>query len=205
MLQELGSEFISIMDKGGPLMWVIFITAWLAIIMLIERFIKINLWQKKALMDHLGFEQNEPYYPEKNNSSIKSPIAMLMAKIDFTKISDKSELVKQIKINMTEITPKLEGSLPTIAVIGTILPMLGLLGTVTGMIQVFETIALHGTGNPQQMAGGISQALLTTASGLIIAIPVIFTHHILARRLQHLLTTTEQSIHAMLKQHDFKQ
>ena len=76
----------------------------------------------------------------------------------------------------------------------TLLPMLGLLGTVVGMINVFEVIALHGTGDPQEMANGISQALLTTASGLIIAIPVIFAHHLLVQRLQALLATTEQSL-----------
>jgi biopolymer transport protein ExbB len=90
--------------------------------------------------------------------------------------------------------PKLEGTLPTIAVIGGLLPMLGLLGTVTGMINVFEVVAVHGTGNPQEMAYGISQALLTTASGLIIAIPVIFCHHLLSRRLRYTLAVTEQSL-----------
>lgn len=72
--------------------------------------------------------------------------------------------------------------------------MLGLLGTVTGMINVFEVVAVHGTGNPQEMAYGISQALLTTASGLIIAIPVIFSHHLLSRRLGYILAVTEQSL-----------
>ena len=95
---------------------------------------------------------------------------------------------------MKELMPRLEGMLPTIAVLGSLLPMLGLLGTVVGMIEVFEVIALHGTGNPQEMANGISQALLTTASGLIIAIPVIFFHHLLVRHLRYLLALTEQSL-----------
>jgi len=84
-----------------------------------------------------------------------------------------------------------------------LLPMLGLLGTVTGMIQVFEVIALQGTGDPQEMAHGISQALLTTASGLIIAIPVIFCHHLMVRQLRHVLAVTEQSMHAVYLQ-DYK-
>ena len=93
--------------------------------------------------------------------------------------------------------PRLEGSLPTIAIIGSLLPMLGLLGTVTGMIEVFEVIAIQGSGEAQEMANGISQALLTTASGLIIAIPVIFSHHLLSRKLRYVLALTEQSMHAV--------
>jgi len=84
-----------------------------------------------------------------------------------------------------------------------LLPMLGLLGTVTGMINVFEVIALHGTGNPQEMAFGISQALLTTASGLVIAIPVIFFHHLLVQRLQMVLAATEQSLQVVLSKAKF--
>lgn len=200
MLDTLLANFLEIMDKGGPVMWIIFITAWLAIIMLVERFIRINSWEKQALIDQFGYENNDNYRPQDYYTSNFSPISMLASRIDWDNAHDKSELVKQIKTQMGEITPKLEGSLPTIAVIGSILPMLGLLGTVTGMINVFDTIAIHGSGNPQQMAGGISQALLTTASGLIIAIPVIFAHHILSRRLRHVLTITDKTIQCMIKQ-----
>ena len=200
MLEVLLSDFQDIMDKGGPVMWIIFFTAWLAIIMLIERFIRINAWEKQALIDQFGFENNDNYKPETYITTNTSPVGMLSQKIDWQNVEDHAELNKQIKNHMGEIVPKLEGSLPTIAVIGTLLPMLGLLGTVTGMINVFDTIAIHGTGNPQQMAGGISQALLTTASGLIIAIPVIFAHHILSRRLRQVLAITDKTIHFMLKQ-----
>ncbi|MFW2372652.1 MAG: MotA/TolQ/ExbB proton channel family protein, partial [Gammaproteobacteria bacterium] len=79
-----------------------------------------------------------------------------------------------------------------------LLPMLGLLGTVTGMINVFEVIALHGTGKPEEMASGISQALLTTASGLIFAIPVIFLHHLLSRKVNELMVTTSQTMQILI-------
>lgn len=200
MLQTLSTDFMAIMDNGGPIMWVILVTAWLAIIMLIERFIKIRAWEKQALVDQFGYEKNNDYQPAEFYSPNQSPISLLVSKIDWEDIPDMNDLNKQIRTHMGEIIPKLEGSLPTIAVIGTILPMLGLLGTVTGMINVFDTIAIHGTGDPQQMAGGISQALLTTASGLIIAIPVIFSHHLLSKRLRHVLAITDNTIHIMLKQ-----
>jgi len=200
MLNTISTEFLSFMDKGGPIMWVIFVTAGVAIIMLIERALRINAWKKQAIFDQYGFEQKPDYSPIKYYSANRSPIALLHQQLDWKNIHNKLELQKQIKIQMSKLMPTLEGTLPTIAIIATILPMLGLLGTVTGMIQVFETIALHGTGDSQQMAGGISQALLTTASGLIIAIPVIFMHHLLVKRLRTILALTEQSIHALVKQ-----
>ena len=66
--------------------------------------------------------------------------------------------------------------------IGLISPLLGLLGTITGMIIAFQSIAMAGTGDPKVVAGGISQALVTTATGLIIAIPTIVAYRYLARR-----------------------
>lgn len=69
--------------------------------------------------------------------------------------------------------PELERNLPVLGTVAVVSPLFGLLGTVTGMISAFETIALVGTGDPQQLAGGISQALLTTAGGLTVALPCL--------------------------------
>jgi len=73
--------------------------------------------------------------------------------------------------------PELERYLPVLATIAVISPLFGLLGTVVGMIKAFTTIALEGTGDPQALAGGISQALLTTATGLTIAIPALIAYN----------------------------
>lgn len=72
--------------------------------------------------------------------------------------------------------PRLERSLNTLKVVAAVAPMLGLLGTVTGMIVTFQTIQLYGAGDPKMMAGGISQALMTTVLGLVVAIPVLLLH-----------------------------
>lgn len=192
MMQWL-NEFNDLMGRGGPVMWVIFFTAWVAIILLVERALQIHTWTKKATIDQNELDKNKHYTPPSHGRR-SSPVAILLHRLNWDEVHSKEDLSKQLNIHFAELMPKLEGMLPTIAVIGTLLPMLGLLGTVTGMIEVFEVIALHGTGNPQEMAHGISQALLTTASGLIIAIPVIFTHHLLARRLRYLLALTEQSL-----------
>lgn len=187
-------EFSDLMVRGGPVMWVIFFTAWVALVMLIERGLRIQAWSKYALRDQQAFDKDGHYQPPEPMGRHGSPIALLIKQLNWSEIHSREDLSKQLNIHLAALMPKLEGVLPTIAVIGTLLPMLGLLGTVTGMIQVFEVIALHGTGNPQEMSHGISQALLTTASGLIIAIPVIFFHHLLVQRLRFLLVITEQSL-----------
>ncbi|HBH35356.1 MAG TPA: biopolymer transporter ExbB, partial [Gammaproteobacteria bacterium] len=75
--------------------------------------------------------------------------------------------------------------------IADITPLLGLLGTVLGMISVFAEIVSAGVGNPGVLAGGISQALITTAAGLSVAIPAMFFHHFLASRVDELLLDME--------------
>lgn len=80
----------------------------------------------------------------------------------------------------------LKARLAAIAVLASVAPLLGLLGTVLGMIQTFDVISVFGTGNARAMAGGISVALVTTQSGLIIAIPGLFISGALARRARRL-------------------
>ena len=72
--------------------------------------------------------------------------------------------------------PAIETRVNSIKLIATIAPLLGLLGTVIGMIATFQSIQLFGTGDPKLMAGGISQALVTTMLGLIVAAPLLFLH-----------------------------
>ncbi|HPF35646.1 MotA/TolQ/ExbB proton channel family protein [bacterium] len=80
----------------------------------------------------------------------------------------------------------LKDRLAAIAVLASVAPLLGLLGTVLGMIETFDVISVFGTGNARAMAGGISVALVTTQSGLIIAIPGLFISGALARRARRL-------------------
>ena len=79
-------------------------------------------------------------------------------------------------------TPSLQRGILFIKVISVVAPLLGLLGTVTGMIQTFQAITLFGAGDPTIMAGGISQALMTTVLGLCVAIPTVLLHTIVSGR-----------------------
>jgi biopolymer transport protein ExbB len=88
--------------------------------------------------------------------------------------------------------PKLTKGINWIKIISVVAPLLGLLGTVTGMIDVFETMALFGTGDPKLMAGGISQALVTTVLGLVAAIPCVFLHTMTNNRSRQLIMLLEE-------------
>jgi biopolymer transport protein ExbB len=87
-----------------------------------------------------------------------------------------------LRLQAEHVRRFLRRRISAIAVLAAIAPLLGLLGTVLGMIQTFEVIALFGTGNAKAMAGGISVALVTTQSGLIVAIPGLFISRALSRR-----------------------
>jgi biopolymer transport protein ExbB len=77
-------------------------------------------------------------------------------------------------------------------IIGVVAPLLGLLGTVTGMIVTFQAITLFGTGDPKLMAGGISQALVTTVLGLMVAIPMVLLHTLVAGRSKKILHVLQE-------------
>ena len=88
--------------------------------------------------------------------------------------------------------PGLERFLPSIKMLSTIAPMLGLLGTVTGIIATFDVITIAGGGKPQLLAGGISEALITTVAGLSIAIPGLLAHSFLSGKVDKLIADSER-------------
>ena len=85
----------------------------------------------------------------------------------------------------------LERYLTTLGTIASISPLLGLLGTVVGMIRVFKALLADGAGNPAALAGGISEALVTTAAGLVVAIPALIFHRYLLRKVDELVIVME--------------
>ena len=98
-------------------------------------------------------------------------------------------------------TPKIERGLGAIKILAAVGPLLGLLGTVTGMIQVFQSITLYGTGDPKLMAGGISQALITTVLGLVMAIPLVLIHALLAARAKSIIQTLDEEAVGLIAEH----
>jgi len=87
--------------------------------------------------------------------------------------------------------PTLEKNLNWLGICATVSPLIGLLGTVTGMIKVFRVLALEGPGNPFALASGISEALVTTATGLIVAIPSLLFYHYFTGKVETLVSEME--------------
>jgi biopolymer transport protein ExbB len=88
--------------------------------------------------------------------------------------------------------PEIESGLNLLKVISMVAPLMGLLGTVTGMIITFQMITLFGAGDPKAMAGGISQALITTVLGLVVAIPTVLMHTLVNGKAQRILHVLEE-------------
>ncbi|WP_252108528.1 MULTISPECIES: MotA/TolQ/ExbB proton channel family protein [unclassified Halomonas] len=97
--------------------------------------------------------------------------------------------------------PRIERGQPMVKLLAAIAPLLGLLGTVSGMIVTFQAITVFGTGDPQLMAGGISQALVTTVLGLVTAVPLLFAQTALSSRSRYLTQVIEGEASATLADH----
>jgi biopolymer transport protein ExbB len=103
------------------------------------------------------------------------------------------EIMKEsIEHEASQVIHELERFLNPLGTVATITPLLGLLGTVIGMIKVFAEIQLAGVGDAGNLAGGISEALITTASGLSVAIPALICHRYFIRRVDELVVGMEQ-------------
>ncbi|MBT5707990.1 MAG: MotA/TolQ/ExbB proton channel family protein, partial [Verrucomicrobia bacterium] len=93
---------------------------------------------------------------------------------------------------MLSVQPKLERFLNVIAVTAATAPLLGLLGTVTGIIKTFKLMQVFGAGDPKPLMAGISEALITTELGLILAIPSLLLHALLSRKVAAVLSRLEK-------------
>ena len=119
---------------------------------------------------------------ETNNFSEDSILGKLNSIYSKYSGNNPEDLESQLEDILAKATPPLEKNLSVIKLLAAVAPLLGLLGTVIGMIETFQAITLFGTGDPKLMAGGISQALVTTMLGLIAAVPLLFVHNILDSR-----------------------
>merc|ERR1712138_224 len=97
--------------------------------------------------------------------------------------------------------PKIDSGINVIKIFAAIAPLLGLLGTVLGMIATFQTITLFGTGDPRMMAGSISMALVTTAQGIIAALPLILTHSIVASKSKSIVHILDEQTAGIIAAH----
>ena len=185
-------DIFSFFAKFGIIFWPLALCSVVAVTFIIERLFTFTRSRSKIGTEQFmasitNFLRNENIMEAVSTcEEAGGPLANVLkagllkysqAQIEERQIS-KEEIQEAIQeAGLLEI-PELERNLPVLGTIASISPLFGLLGTVIGMISAFTTIALEGTGDPQQLAGGISQALLTTAGGLTIAIPCLIFYNL---------------------------
>lgn len=115
-------------------------------------------------------------------------------------LDDQEVIARKLEHVVIRDVAAVKRGLPTIKVLAAVAPLMGLLGTVTGMIGTFQAITLFGTGDPKLMAGGISQALVTTVLGLCAAIPLLLLHSLLNSRATNLSKLIGEQAAGMMAQ-----
>ena len=152
-------------SQGGVVGYIILA---LAIIGVILSFIRMAILQ--------GESKRIKQQMDDQTAHTDNALGRVMSAYQANKGADTETLELHLGEAISAEIPRLSRGINWIKIISVVAPLLGLLGTVTGMIDVFETMSLFGTGDPKLMAGGISQALITTVLGLVAAIPCVFLH-----------------------------
>lgn len=186
-------EFVK---AGGWLMLPIILCSIAAVAICIERFLALNP-EKIAPKNLLGEVWNWIKNNQLDAAKIKqlrasSPLGCILAAGLSNSRHGRDVMKESIQEAASHVIHDLERYISTLGTIAAVSPLLGLLGTVVGMIKVFTEIMSQGTGNAAVLAGGISQALITTAAGLTVAIPALVMHRYFVRRIDTMVVTLEQ-------------
>lgn len=188
--------------SGGPLIWPILLVGLLGLGLVVER-----LWflhQVRANTDRLMAEVNQLVDQGDFDGARRAAEAQQgrpTSNVLLAGLALRGQPPEVIDNGLSEAIlkelPRLERSLTTLKVLAAVAPLLGLLGTVTGMINTFAVITVHGTGDPRLMAGGISEAMVTTQLGLAVAIPLLVAGALLTRRAQRISNDMEEKAVAL--------
>lgn len=136
-----------------------------------------------------------------DSASSDNALGRVLAVAESHKSSDTETLELKLSEAIFKETPALNRALLFIKIISVVAPLMGLLGTVTGMIQTFQAITLYGTGDPKLMAGGISQALMTTVLGLVVAIPMVLLHTLVSGRSKRIVQVLQEQSAGIIAEH----
>lgn len=186
----------SIFNAGGWLMFPLALCSIAVIAISVERFWTLNP-KKIAPRNQLGdvwakIQKSKMSADELKELRASSPLGRILAAGLSSSRHGRDVMKDSIQEAASQVIHELERYLAILGTIAAVTPLLGLLGTVLGMIKVFAAIMLEGTGNAGVLAGGISQALITTAAGLSVAIPAMISHRFFLRRLDALVVAMEQ-------------
>ncbi|WP_395375078.1 MotA/TolQ/ExbB proton channel family protein [Marinicella sp. W31] len=187
-----------IVSDGGIVMIFLLILMALAMMIVGERF--WGLRNKEIIPEKLP-NQVIKWTKQKNldvqhieKLSKNSPLGYVMAAALHKRDRPREEIVESVEDAGRHVVHQLEKPLNWLNAIGEVSPLLGLLGTVIGMMKVFANIMEFGIGNANQLAGGISQALTTTAAGLIVAIPAVLFYRYFKNKIADQIIIMEQRV-----------
>jgi len=190
-------QFFSIIAKGGYIMYPIVACSVIALAIFLERWYVLRRSREEVkryvrlVRKALARKDLQAVF----DASQKVPMPasrIILAGLKKYFSGQLKEAKEAMEVKAMQELPSYERRLSTLVVIANISPLLGLLGTVTGMIKTFSVIAAIGVGKPTEMAGGISEALLTTAAGLSVAIPTVVMHHYLSRLSERIIDDIER-------------
>lgn len=188
---------VAFLRRGGPVIVPLLLVAALAAALIVERLLRLR--RESSAATKFAGEVLDTYRAKGLQSALalagggRGAVARVM-RAGLEKVETGGDIVEESlrEAALAEL-PQLERFLSTIAVLATVAPLLGLLGTVTGMISAFDKITAYGTSDPRLLSGGISEALITTMVGLIIAIPVLLMHGFLSAKVDRIITDLEQA------------
>ncbi len=195
---------LELFHKGGVLMYPIFLCSVLALAIFCERFFTFSRLTKgiaplvreiDSLVEHQRSDEALAVCERED-----TPLSRIFTTALRARGKSREHLKTLVEEVGTREAAPLERYLGLMATIATITPLLGLLGTVLGMIKAFTVISIAGVGTPATLGGGISEALITTATGLAVSIPTILLHRYLTSRADNLvLELEEHSLHLVNK------
>jgi biopolymer transport protein ExbB len=199
------TTFMDQLKAGGPLVWPIGAVALAALIIVISKMFFLNQVRRNTgkYMTRVNKFASEGKWAEcedivRRHKGEHSPVNHVIEAGLMARNEDRETLESILQESILRELPRLERGISPLAIFGAVAPLLGLLGTVTGMIDTFRVITLYGTGDPKLMSGGISEALVTTEFGLIVAIPIMLLHTWLSRRVDHIVGEMEEKAVSMI-------
>jgi biopolymer transport protein ExbB len=197
-------------SKGGPMMYPLLLCSLMALGVIIDRLWNLmrvpgeeeaeqQLNAAEEVLESQG-EKGAVEHFRKGRGVLNFVFAALVKRYDSLVLENRTDIedMRQELITTTEEAGEifLGRLLNALGTIGVLSPLMGLLGTIIGMIRAFDAIARAGAGDPAAVASGISEALITTASGLIVAIPTIVFHRYLSGRAEKVFRNIELYCHA---------
>jgi biopolymer transport protein ExbB len=195
-LQETRGTLVEHINKGGAVAYAIVgvgLLALLLILLKIRDVFRMRVDEPEAVLPFLvALAGGETGEAEKRLGGFKASTRELFATGMAHRHEPKAVLEEHLQALLMRQRLQLERRLPLLAVIATAAPLMGLLGTVVGMVRTFALITVFGTGNAGKLAGGISEVLVATELGLVVAIPALVAHGFLATRVQKNLAMLER-------------